>query len=183
MGTYPLGEFFDDVYKYTDYSYSYWKYYQAPVTDMQILPPSTVTKFAGNENVIPMVFTHIGDDYLSSLLIVNIKVADLFDTLEDNKMTDNSFFYIINKQLKRAYTKSSISEYEFDNEFYDTSIYNLDADFEMSLEGNKYMVVSHSPFDSVLGYAYVAFVPDSDIKSVTFSYFWIVGEMCIRDRF
>lgn len=179
MGTYPLGEFFDDVYKYNDYSYSYWKYYQAPVTDKQILPPSTVTKFAGNENVIPIVFTHIGNKYLNSLLIVNIKVADLFDLLEKNKLTENSFFYLINKQLEKAYTRNSVSEYAFDKAFYDISISDLDTDFTWSLDSEKYMVVSHSPYDSVLGYAYVVFVPERDISRVTLNFMLFIGALGI----
>ncbi len=175
MGTYQLGEFFDDVYKYSDYSYSYWKYYQAPVTDMQILPPSTVIKFAGNENVIPIVYTHIENRYLQSLLIVNIKAADLFDRLEKNKVTDNSFFYIVNKQLKKAYSRSSVADPEPDAEFFEKAIREADSEFAETLAGERYTVFSHSPYSSALGYAYVAFVPERDIRRITLGVILSVG--------
>lgn len=52
MGTYDMEDFFNNVYRYSAYSYDYWMQYQAPYTERRIFAPAVIEKFSGSENVV-----------------------------------------------------------------------------------------------------------------------------------
>lgn len=165
IGKYNIEDFFNNTYTYKDYSSEYWQKYQSPMTQHQILPPSSVEKFAGDENVIPIVFTKISDTPLNGIIVINIKISQFFDILEKNKLTPHSFFNIINKHQSKAYDKTSLFPYELDKTFYNNCINNVNSCFNYRLNGDKHVVISYSPYDSVLGYSYVIFMPYKDIHA------------------
>lgn len=165
IGKYNIDEFFNNTYTYKDYPIEYWQKYQSPMTQHQILSPSNVEKFSSDENVIPIVFTKINDTPLNSIIVINIKISQFFDILEKNKLTPHSFFNIINKHQSKAYDKTSLFPYELDKTFFNNCINNVNSCFNYRLNGDNHVVISYSPYDSVLGYSYVIFMPYKDIHA------------------
>ncbi len=165
IGKYNVDDFFDNTYTYKDYPSEYWLKYQSPMTQHQILSPSNVEKFSSDANVIPIVFTRINDTPLNNIIVINIKISQFFDILEKNKLTPNSFFNIVNKHQSKAYDKTSLFPYKLDKTFFNNCINNVNSCFNYRLKGDNNIVISYSPYDSVLGYSYVIFMPYKDIHS------------------
>lgn len=167
-GTYQMREFFEDVYRYNEYSLAYWTQYQAPYTDSRIFAPSVVKKFNGNEIVIPIVFSRINGEDLNGFMVINIKIANVFTNLNASKLTPNSFYQIIDKKNKIHYEQGGVFDKDgFDDSFYQNCFDETTTSFITHIGREKFLVVSYSPSESILGYAYVAFVPEKDIGSMT----------------
>lgn len=170
VGVMEMEKFFRDVYVYEDYPNSFWYNYRTILNEYQALPPTRITGDSTNKTVIPIVFAKIGNDFLVNNIVVNINAAKIFDDMEENKPTDNTFCLLINRQMKRAYNCEGLFKASIEEDIYETMEYSKIVT-EISIDNEKYIPVFYSPSQSVLGYTYAAFIPQKDIyNGIIFSF-------------
>lgn len=156
---------FFDMYKYTDYTPSYWYNYRFPISVCRFLSPTQVKTSEKSMNIVPLVYTRLGNSYLNKLLIINISLDGLLrDTTSEYPIS------IVNKQTMTAFSanepgKASTLSDELvsimqKNNFYSGSMHK---------NGKKYLFVYSSPSKSLLGYSYYSLVPYSLIYAKTLS--------------
>lgn len=88
-----------DLYSYADYTPSYWYNYRFPISVCRFLSPTRVTAGGENRNIVPLVYTRLGNNYLNKLLIINISLDKLLqDTASEYPIS------IINKQTMTSFS-------------------------------------------------------------------------------
>lgn len=161
--------FFRSQYCYADYPKSYWDNYTSldPDYDMKILTPSLVSNADTQKTVIPIVFTKFGDIDADNLVIVNVDLTDILSTANNSKLTENSIFFILNKNNRIIFSENNDVSHVFGDSFYYNVGANRISSFDYYVNDSNALIMSYSPDSSVLGYAYIAIVPYSDINSRT----------------
>lgn len=167
-GTVSMDKFFSKEYLYNNYSIDFWSYYQSPMVGLRVLSPSYVTTYGYTKSVIPVVINKINDTLINSIIIINIDISKLVENLEQNKLTPNSFFRVINKQTHKSFGSNELHENELSDDFY-TKIKNTkNSVSSTTINERKYLAVSFTSYDSIIGYTYAAFVPDEDMNKTIY---------------
>jgi len=164
-------KFFYVEFMYDKYDYSYWKNFQSPVLEYQILPPTTVTEYSKRKNIIPIVFSRIGDYQLSNLIIINLNIDYILSDIQNEALTPNSVFLFINKK-DELYFSVSGKETSIDNiDFFQHIIFDKHSVFDVnSLGKQKNLVIAYSPSASLTEYCFAAVIPYTDIHTQTKSF-------------
>ena len=161
-----MHDYFNSVYKYDEYNYSYWVNYKAPLSEKCILSPSDVYKDGIHSLMIPIVFTRIDKIQMSNYIIVNVDLTKILTELTEKKLSDNSIIQIASKPTRRIFDLSMDFK-EIDNDMMRNLLSGKNAIFDLTDGGKKYCMVSYQAKNSILGYSYIASIPYSDIYART----------------
>jgi len=180
-GNTTLDKYLYEEYCYTDYNRDFWWYYQSPLSDIQVISPTTVNEWGIKKGILPVVFTQIGDTKISNPLVVNIDVFKILEKPNEKKLTASSNILIINNQTRRCF---DLNERESDNYIdkimHRNIISKTNDAFDYTLNGkNKVLIISHSPKQSLLGYSYATIIPYSDINQNISSLALFIGVAAI----
>lgn len=152
-------------FNYQKYNEEYWMNYKAPLSAVQILAPTMVSEGRSAGSILPVVFTQIGDEKLSKLIVINVDISSILYKMNDLKFTENSKFYIMNKQDGQLFNTSAQESLFADKALYEMITDNTVCVTDYRIENGKMnMVISLSPTVSELGYSYVVMIPFGDIN-------------------
>lgn len=176
---YDMETYFNSIYKYTDYNFNFFMYYKAPFSSYQTLSPTMVTQKTGAETVqksiIPIIFTQIGDIRTSNILVLNVDITKVLQKANNEKITKNSNFLIVNKQTGQTFDIHN-SANKYISDIYYQEMINFFSIFDYTDEhGAKNLIISYSPRKSMLGYSYAVAVPYTDIYSTVFKFTSLVA--------
>ncbi len=157
--------YFSSVYCYAEYPKSYFDNYISPDEDLKILPPTLVNNTNSQKTVIPLVFTKLGNVSTENLIIVNVNLTDILANANKSKLTENSVFFILSKQNRNIFSLKNDYAPSFSDGFYDNIYSRQITSFDCIVSGSESLAMSYSPGSSILGYAYIAIVPYTDINS------------------
>lgn len=179
-GVFEKEEYFKNEYNYSDYSMSYWDNYKAPFSEKRILAPSPVNIKGENRDIIPIVFTRVGSKHVTNLLVINVSMAYIFDEFEKNDTGTNIIYAVVNKQSKEMFCENADFRQKIDNDLWRKTSTSGVTQFDYTINGQKFSVISYSPTSTILGYMYMALIPSSEINGQVYTiwtYFvlmWIV---------
>lgn len=164
VGSFSSAEFLSKNYVYDDYSLSYWYNYDNNNPEMKILTPSSITRGENKKNVIPIVFTKIGNEKTGNLVIVNVDLSLIMSNLTDSEFTDNSNLLIVNPQNRHVFSKSPDFDTNLPDSFFEMLSKNdTSVNFDYEINNERTLVMSYSPGNSNFEYTYVATVPYADM--------------------
>lgn len=156
--------FFDSEFSYTDYDYSYWKSFHSPVLEYQILPPTTVSEYTNRRNIIPIVFSRIGNIQTSNLFIINLDIDSILSNIQKEALTPNSTFLFVNKKHNRYFSVSDKEINIISSDFFQRIIYDTYSIFDAKTAGNqKQLIIAYSPSNSLSEYCFAVAIPYKDI--------------------
>lgn len=161
---YGMSEYFHSIYNYQDYPESYWRKYQAPISERMLLPPTRVIDQEETKTVIPMVFTKINNTPISNLVIVNINLSSIITAAEQSMFTENSKIQVINKKSLYAYDTENALGIKINEDFYHAILQDKKTTFNNMIDNKNHLVIAMSPTSSILGYTYAVLIPYSDIN-------------------
>ena len=152
-------------FNYQKYNEEYWMEYKAPLSAVQTLAPSMINEGSSATSVLPVVFTQIGEERLSKLIVLNIDISSVLYKMNDLKFTENSSFYIMSRSDGQLLNTGAQGNLYADDELYgkitNQSVCITDHRVENS---GMNMIISLSPTVSKLGYSYVVMIPLRDIN-------------------
>ena len=153
-----------DLYSYADYTPSYWYNYRFPISVCRFLSPTRVTAGGENRNIVPLVYTRLGNNYLNKLIIINISLDKLLqDTASEYPIS------IINKQTMTSFSAAEPGKpSKLSPEIVTIMQKNNFYSGNLQKNGEKYLFVYTSPSKSLLGYSYYSLIPHSAIYSKIF---------------
>ena len=155
-GVFSTESYFNSIYCYADYPYSFWQEYQGTQNSSKILAPSYVQPAGGSapKAVTPIVFNATG----STMILYNLSANDIYSSFSRHKFTENSQMYMYNNEtgeyiIGNADTTPYPGEEFLENLSSSTSIYYQIGDTD--LNGEKYLALSSQKRSSILGYSVV----------------------------
>lgn len=155
---------FFDKYSYVNYSPTYWYNYRFPISESRFLSPTKVIENKEQKNIVPLVYTRLGKNYLNKLLIVNINLDKILnDTISEFPIN------IVNKQTMMSFSSAAPGKsFNLSDEMINIMKKNNLYTGALKMNGKKNLFVYYSPSTSFLGYSYYSLVPYSFIYSKTF---------------
>ncbi len=164
-GIYYMPDFLTNNYKYSDYGYGYWHEYRSTQEKRYLAPTNVYTDYSANKKLIlPLVFSKINNTHIHNLVIVNINLDKLLESVQSDGISKDVVMGIINRYKKTFYTNSPGFNTKFSNDFF-THIYSdKKQTFDYTINGEKSFVTTYSPNYSILGYTYVAILPQNKIN-------------------
>ncbi len=163
-GIYGAREYFENMSVYSNYAYEYWDnfgYYTS--SSYKILSPGTLQVDAGMVNVIPVVFRKAGNLSSNRYLIFNIDLKAVFSD-KDMHLDDKTQYYILNKYTDYIFPLNdySVSRITDDRGLQKTIKENPNSKFKYKSD-NKYLVVTKSSDNSMIGYTFVGILDSRKI--------------------
>lgn len=159
---YPMSNYFFDVYKYDNYDYNYWMQYKSPLSEKVILSPTNTLSNNLQKTIIPIVFTRIGRNHLSNIIIVNVDLSTIISDFKSNQLSDGTLIGIVNKENNLIFDEHGVPQ-SLDNELLNKINLDTVSVFDYIFNSKKHFTISYMPTRSVLGYSYIAAIPYSDI--------------------
>lgn len=172
-GDFALTDFLGTQYIYAEYDAVYWRDYRNPLSEKQILPPSAVATEGEERMVMPMVFTRIGETYISNLLIINVSMDYIFSEMERDSTEFQPMLGIVNKYVGVWFEQDGKHEV-MSTEFMKKIMPDGLSIFDHRLAGTDSLVVAYSPNRSILGYSYVAGIPRAEINGIVYNVIWVL---------
>lgn len=152
-------------FNYENYGEDFWMSYRAPLSAVQMLAPTMVNEGGAVSSVLPVVFTQVGEEKLSKLMVVNMDISNILYKMNDLKFTENSRFYIMNKQNGQLFSTSTKESVFAGKELYKKITDEAVCSINHRIKGSGMnMIISLSPTVSELGYSYVVIIPFADIN-------------------
>lgn len=165
-GTYPMNEFFSEVYSYANYSAKYWSdFHSFSRSSYIILSPSRVSYAQETLNVVPIVFNTLGSANLSKTMVINFSLDALSNTNLGNSITENSEMFILSRYTGDVFGLGN--NYDFGN-ILDSELYNdlteKKTPITFSRHGKKTLAVASNLYSgNLLGFTYFVTIPYIDI--------------------
>lgn len=161
-GTASANYFYKKMYAYKNYDTNFWFNLYLKANDYTTLNTSTVTNFTNDETskIIPLVWFNS-----SNLLVVNIKESYIHDMLNQNKITENSNFYIFNNNgtILSQTDKNSKNSSKLSIEIANMKKKNINK-LVTKFNGEKVLIINHPHTQNILGnITYVAVIPYNDL--------------------
>ena len=163
-GNSHLDKYLNDGHRYVDYNLDFWKHYQSPLANVQILAPTTVYEWSFRKDVLPIVFSRIDSGETNNLLVVNLSIPVILSTINKESPTKNSSLTIFNKQTRQVFMRRNEAVYSIDDDLYKKIANRTSAVVDYTSENeNKSLIIFYSPENMLLGYGYAASIPYGDI--------------------
>lgn len=179
-GVFGAKEYFEKEYNFEEYSMSYWNNFKAPFSEKRILAPSRVQMQGEARDVIPIVFTRVGKQCTTNIIVINVSMAYIFDEFEKSENEVDINYAVVNRQSKEMFCKNADLRQRIDNDLWRKVAPSGITQFEYTINNEEFSVISYSPASSILGYMYMALIPSTAINSqvytiwVYFILIWIV---------
>lgn len=159
-GVYDMRSFFGGKYVYKNYDFNHWNNYRSS-SEKRYFSPTEVYSAANSEKmlILPLAFSKINKTYMSNLVIVNINLSKLLDSVQTEEMSQSAVMGVVNRYTKTFYTNAEDFDGKFDNDFFNMLYTKKNITFNYTLSGKKCFVAAYSPRNSILGYTYVAITP------------------------
>lgn len=171
-GIYDAEVYFDSIYSYEKYPYSYWK-------DASFSNGSTLFLSASAQNsdspsaiganvVVPLITVPI-EGHTNFFIICQISINELLSRFENYKLTSNTDLYLIDNSTSDVYSNQSLHTYDQDAQLIKTlekSLFTQTSIIKMNKE--KYLSISSTQRSQFFGFRYVLSIPYSDISRSTY---------------
>lgn len=171
-GVYNADTYFNSIYAYDKYPFSYWHDYNLIGGSIKILPPATLSNdtSAITKTIVPLVVVPTDSPSLHNIIIYNISMDTLFEDFEVYKFTPNTELYMIDNYTSDIFTRSLVSVYPTLNA---KSFHNLNTSLRsntdmISNNGRKYLSIKSTKRSNIWGYTYTVTIPYSDISRSTY---------------
>lgn len=163
-GKTTMQRYFSDVYKYKDYSETYFKDVRYPAGDTIKLPPTDVAGEDGKvKYVMPIIKMASLSESPNSFFVFNVSLETLMGARAASKYTANTTFWFVNKKDKQFYSAGqniiSIDDKIWDSITFDEQMQNYEDE-----QGKKYCVFTKTVSPSLMDYAYLVFIPIDDVS-------------------
>jgi len=167
-GTYAASYFYDQVYRFEEYPFEFWKSYQTGDQLFSILSPSQISGSDRNEGkvIIPIVQTKLAEYWSNNLYVINLNAQAIVRLLQNYKLTPGSVLFIADKQG----TMLSSSEPDFVNNaelkaFTNSLLKTTSFTTQQVYKQQKMRVITLSTNFFYNDVVMIAAVPENDIRS------------------
>ena len=99
-------------------------------------------------------------------------MAYIFDEFDksDNEVDIN--YAVVNRQSKEMFCKNADLRQKIDNDLWRKVAPSGVTQFDYTINNEEFSVISYSPASSILGYMYMALIPQSSINSQVYTIWW-----------
>lgn len=167
LGTYKDAYFFTYIYSYADYSKSYWGILGKDDKNYSVLRPTLVNNNGTVKTILPMILSEINGTAVSSHVVINIDLDKIINIPEDEKLTPNSLFLLVNKTNRYFFSSDNTADLQLDNAFFQKMYDDNATTFEKKINGKDMLVLSCPNNSFFKNYTYVVLIPNADINKVT----------------
>jgi len=176
-GLYDADTYFDMIYKYENYNFSYWYDYHSIAGDMKILSATTLKNDTSTETktIVPLVFTSLGNIASGNLVIYNININTLFEHFEIYRLTPNTKIYMKDNTAGTIHADSFDTEADAINYTFIQAIKrSLQSNTDMvRSNGEKHLLIQSTARSNSWGYSYFVTIPYSDIHNTATKIFFV----------
>ncbi len=171
-GVYDADTYFNSIYAYDKYPYSYWYDFHLIGGSIKILSPATLANDTSTvtKTIVPLVVVPIETPFLHNIIVYNISMDSLLDDFNVYKFTPNTELYMIDNSTKDVFSSSLVSK---TLKFNSKSLYTLNSTLRSSTDiilanGEKYLSIKSTKRSNIWGYTYILTIPYSDILRSTY---------------
>ncbi len=166
-GTFHATTFFTTHYRYVQYSKLIWDELFVDDNGEKTLYPTIVNSSNKQKNIIPMAFSYKGDNY-DYLIVANIDLSSVNETVSSSKITSSGNFLILNRENGNIFGDTGEFSATVGSELYSVIGDRLTCSFDYEFDGVNSLVMAYTPKGEQFAYSYLAIIPYSDIKKSFF---------------
>lgn len=167
LGTYKDAYFFSYIYNYADYPKSHWESFKKSDKNYSVLRPTLVNNNGTVKTILPMILSEINGTAVTSHVVINIDLDKIINIPEDEKLTPNSLFLLVNKTNRYYFSSDSTIDLRLDNTFFQKMYDDNSTTFEIKINRKGMLVLSCPNNNFFKNYTYVVLIPNADISKVT----------------
>lgn len=171
-GVYDASAYFNSIYAYDKYPFSYWQNFNLTSGNMKILPPASLSNdtSAVAKTIVPLVFIPAETSSTHNIIIFNISMDTLFADFELYKFTPNTELYMIDNETQNIFSRNLVEAPPAINS---ESVQKLSNSLRSSTDivlsdGEKYLSIKSTQRSNLWGYTYLLTMPYSDIERSTY---------------
>lgn len=156
FNVFPAEAYFYKNCIYSNYDLNYWLSFRSPLSEKSTLSPCKISSDGKEKNIIPIVFTRIGDKYLKNIIIVNYDISSLISRYK-TIYSDQVDFFIYNAKSQMLFNSDSIF-------LPDQKLLSILSSKSASIQNyfinnQKHYVFFYAPNKPSNSYVYVAMIP------------------------
>lgn len=179
IGTGTSDKFFSNIYKYDEYSQSFWQKLSVKGYEFKILKPSMVivsNSTPTSKRVIPIVQAGVGQFPSKNLFVTNINESELFETIQKYQITPNSTILVMDTEgnIYSSTDRESSPDYLKSNYFLSKYCSSNPGTYYDTINHEKSLVIVHKSNILSNNFVYVAYVPLKDLYE-KISYIQTIG--------